>query len=260
MQSKGWVKLWREQFTHEVSERKPWCDGYAWSYLYSQANYKPGIANFRNQYIPVERGQFITSLLKLSQTFGWTWRRTRSFLNNLQNDEMLILKFSPKSHNEQHNKQHNRFLTITICNYEKYQGTDEEDDTTDRTTDRRTAAQQSHTIKEVKEVKNIGRSKESDPRVKEFLNYWGESFKRETGQPYPFSYEKDGQLTKDLLKLYSPETLQEITKAFFRDEWCKGKGFDFGLFRKQVGRFISLKGTNPLEQARRELKEFAEGD
>jgi hypothetical protein len=67
---------------------------------------------------------------------------------------MLILKFSLKSHNEQHNKQHNRFLTITICNYEKYQGTEEEDDTTDSTTDRRTAAQQAHTIKEVKEVKN----------------------------------------------------------------------------------------------------------
>src|SRR4030042_1019136 len=44
--SKGWVKLWREQFTHLISERRPWCDGYAWVYLYSQANHKPGVVNY----------------------------------------------------------------------------------------------------------------------------------------------------------------------------------------------------------------------
>ena len=246
MQSKGWVKIWREQFTHKVSERKPWCDGYAWSYLYSQANYKAGVTNFRNQYIPVERGQFITSLLKLSQTFGWTWRRTRSFLNSLQNDEMLILKFSLKSHNEQHNKQHNRFLTITICNYEKYQGTEEDDDTTDSTTDRRTATQQAHTIKEVKEVKNntCRPKKQIDPRVSEFLKYWGEVFLRETEHPYPFSWAKDTNLAKPLLKLYSFETLQQVTEAFFKDEWCKGQGFSFGLFRSQFGKVLSKKAIN----------------
>lgn len=249
MQSKGWVKLWREQFTHEVSERKPWCDGYAWSYLYSQANYKSGIANFRNQYIPIERGQFITSLLKLSQTFGWTWRRTRSFLNNLQNDGMLILKFSLKSHNEQHNEQHNRFLTVTICNYEKYQGTEEESDTTERTTDRPTGAQQEHTIKEVKKLKNnTGRPKEEpDPRVKEFLTYWGEAFLKEIGQPYPFSYKRDAPLAKDLLKLYPAEILQEATKSFFRDEWCKQQGFTFGLFKSQFAKFLSKKAIDKRE-------------
>ena len=242
MQSKGWVKLWREQFTHEVSERKPWCDGYAWSYLYSQANYKPGVVNFRNQYIPVERGQFITSFLKLQQIFGWSRQRTYSWVSSLATRQMVTYRAT------------NRFLVITICNYEKYQGIDDENGTTDLQADRQTDDKQTTTIKEVKEVKNIGRpKKQTDPRVKEFLHYWGETFQKETGQPYPFSYEKDGRLAKGLLKLYSLETLQEITRAFFMDEWCKGKGFDFGLFRKQAGRFISLKGTDPLEQIKREL-------
>ena len=138
MQSKGWVKLWREQFTHEVSERKPWCDGYAWSYLYSQANYKPGVMNFRNQYIPVERGQFITSILKLHQTFGWSRRRTIAYIISLSQRQMLTYRTT------------NRFIMITICNYEKFQGTEDENETTDGTTD----AQQMHTIKEVKEVRN----------------------------------------------------------------------------------------------------------
>jgi hypothetical protein len=142
MQSKGWVKLWREQFTHEVSDRKPWCDGYAWSYLYSQANYKPGIANFRNQYIPVERGQFVTSVLKLHEIFGWSRQRTIAYIISLATRQMLTYRTT------------NRFIVITICNYEKYQGTDDENETTDGTTDGTTDEQQTYTIKEVKEVKN----------------------------------------------------------------------------------------------------------
>ena len=67
MKNKGWVKLWRDQFNNWVSERKPWCDGYAWSYLYAQANHKGGTVNFRNEYIPIERGEFLTSKLQLQK-------------------------------------------------------------------------------------------------------------------------------------------------------------------------------------------------
>jgi hypothetical protein len=143
MQSKGWVKLWRDQFTHEVSERKPWCDGYAWSYLYAQANYKPGVANFRNQYIPVERGQFITSKLKLREIFGWSKKRINSFLTSLEVRGMST------------NRTTNRFIMITICNYEKYQGMEEENETTEGPTEGPTESPQRATIKEVKKDKNI---------------------------------------------------------------------------------------------------------
>ena len=138
MQSKGWVKLWREQFTHEVSERKPWCDGYAWSYLYSQANYKPGVTNFRNQYIPVERGQFITSKLKLEKIFGWSERRINSFLTSLETREMCTIRVTK------------RFIMITICNYEKYQSNQDENEGTDVGTDVGTGKEQVRTIKQVK--------------------------------------------------------------------------------------------------------------
>jgi hypothetical protein len=230
MQSRGWVKLWREQFIHEVSERKPWCDGYAWSYLYSQANYKAGVTNFRNQYIPLERGQFITSKLKLQEIFGWSQRRTNSFLTSLETRGMCTIKVTK------------RFIMITICNYEKYQSTEDENEQTDVILDVRTGDEQVMTIKEVKERKNICRPpKQTDPKVKEFLNYWGETYFKEIGQPYPFSFEKDAPLAKGLLKLYSPEVLQEVTGAFFRDEWCKGKGFSFGLFKSQFGKLLSKK-------------------
>ena len=133
--NKGWVKLWRDQFTHEISDKKPWCDGYAWSYVYSRANFKPGIVNFRNQYIPVERSQFITSKLKLQEIFGWSQRRVNSFLTSLKVRGMCTTRVT------------NRFIVITVCNYDKYQSMTDEDVQTDVTTDVRTGDEQVMTEK-----------------------------------------------------------------------------------------------------------------
>jgi len=182
MQNKGWVKLWREQFTHEVSERKPWCDGYAWSYLYSQANYKPGIANFRNQYIPIERGQFVTSKLKLQEIFGWSKKRINSFLTSLEVRGMST------------NRTTNRFIMITICNYEKYQGIEDENETTDVTTEGPTEgpteSQQSDTIKEVKN-KRIYVEGSTELRLASFLLEEIQKNKPDFKQPNLQAWAKD---------------------------------------------------------------------
>ena len=138
----GWVKLWREQFNHEISERKPWCDGYAWSYLYSRANFKPAIINFRNQYINVDRGQFVTSKLKLQRIFGWSKKRTNSFLTSLEVGGMSTIRTT------------NRFIIITICNYDKFQSTEDEKEPTEGITEGPTESPQRATDKNVKNVKN----------------------------------------------------------------------------------------------------------
>jgi len=151
----GWVKLWRDQFTHEISERKPWCDGYAWSYLYSRANFRPAIVNFRNQYIPVERGQFVTSELKLSKIFGWSRRRTNSFLTALERGSMCD------------NRRTQRFIIITICNYDKFQSTQNGNGAIDVTADVTTDEQQMHIDKK---EKNKTFSSDSDEiRLSELL-------------------------------------------------------------------------------------------
>ena len=110
--------------------------------------------------------------------------------------------------------------------------------------------------KETNKRKYIGRSqnKETDPRVKEFLNYWGETFKKETGQPYVFSYGKEGKLLKDLLQVHSIETLQEAAREFFKDEQCRRRGLTIGIFFQEINRLLSLKAMDPLEQAKREIK------
>lgn len=115
MKNKGWVKIWRGQYNNWIS-KIPFCDGYAWTYIYSQANYKKGMVNFRNEYIEIERGQFLTSKLKLQKIFGWTYRHIENFLLALKNDENITYRVS------------NRYIVITIINYERYQSNDEQNE------------------------------------------------------------------------------------------------------------------------------------
>ena len=61
----GWVKTYRKQFHNQELSKKPFCDGYAWQYLYTFANHKKGEVNLRNEFIKVERGQFVTSKLNI---------------------------------------------------------------------------------------------------------------------------------------------------------------------------------------------------
>lgn len=113
MKNKGWVKLWREQYDSWIS-KKPFCDGYAWCYLYQRANHKKGMVNFRNEYIEIGRGQLLTSKLNLQEIFGWTYRHVENLLKALENDEMITYRTT------------NRYIVITIINYNKYQDSNEQ--------------------------------------------------------------------------------------------------------------------------------------
>ena len=109
-----------------------------------------------------------------------------------------------------------------------------------------------HKRKTTKE-KTLSVKKATDPRIKEFLKYWGEAFLQETGHPYVFSFGKDGQLAKDLLRVHSPEILQEATRAYFRNNQFRGHGFTFGRFKVEINGLLSRKAMDPLEQAKREI-------
>ena len=226
--NKGWVKLWREQFQHWISERKPWCDGYAWSYLYAQANHKAGVVNFRNQYIPIERGQFITSKLKLQEIFGWSWRRTNSFLTALETQAMCAIRVS------------NRFIMITICNYEKYQSNEDENGRTDGIPDGRTGDEQAHTNKNDKNEKKTTLREPPDSRVREFLKYHGEMFKEKFEAIYKVDGGKEGAIIKRLLKTHSLEDLKKYDQVFFRmkDSFIEGSGYTLGALEYNIHKVV----------------------
>jgi len=116
MNNTGWVKLWRSLFHNGLSEDKPWCDGYAWCYLFAMANHEKGFVNFSNEYIEIERGQFLTSQIKLAAKWGWTRKHVKTFLNALKNDENIAIRTT------------NRYIVITIINYDNYQSYAENND------------------------------------------------------------------------------------------------------------------------------------
>jgi hypothetical protein len=144
---------------------------------------------------------------------------------------------------------------ITICNYEIYQSKEDENELTDVNTDVRTGDEQVMTNKKDKneKKKTLSGKKTPDPRVKQFFDSWAETFLQETGQPYVFSFGKDGKLLKDLLAVHPLELLQETCRAFFKDERCRLRGFAIGIFFQEVNRLLSTRAMNPLEQAKREL-------
>jgi hypothetical protein len=165
-------------------------------------------------------------------------------------------------------------LKIRVVNFDVYQslnnyknrgrnrdGNDPKNEEKNRPPERarnRGGTEEEHNTKNEKNEKNIkiGSSgkKTPDPRVKEFLGWWGNLFLQETGQPYVFSYDKEGDLTRRLLRVHDLPTLQDATSRFFRDEQCKRRGLTIGIFFREINRLLSSKAMDPLEQAKRELR------
>lgn len=234
----GWIKLHRKILDNPVFKDSE--AFHLFSYLLLRANHKRNRFLFNQQEMELQRGQLVTGRAKISKDTRPSDRKIRTRLELLKNLGILTSKTT------------NRFSIITICNYDYYQDTK----INERPAERPTNDQQTTTNKNDKNEKNnMGRSskKKSDPKVKEFFDYWGKIFQKETGQPYVFSFGKDGKLVKDLLKVHPLETLQEMIKAFFQDEQCRRRGLTIGIFFQEINRLLSLKVMNPLEQAKREL-------
>jgi hypothetical protein len=224
MKNKGWVKLWRNQFNNWLSEKKPWCDGYAWTFLYSEANYKKGMANFRNEYIPVDRGQYITSKIKLANKFGWTYRHVGNFLKALENDQMIAYRTT------------NRYIVVTIINYDKYQGDDNENDEQNEEQIKnrlRTDDERGNTNKNYKNDKNVNNNN--------IYTFWNEQkiiIHRNA--------DKYKSTIKTALKNYSKEELKTaITnyKIILNDEnYILDKKWELGEFlKRKIDRFLDLE-------------------
>ena len=144
------------------------------------------------------------------------------------------------------------YSVVTVLNYDLYQSTIQEEAAGNPSDNRHPTVTNKN---DKNEKNNTGRSKkQTDPRVKEFSDFWGETFQKETGQPYLFSFGKDGNLIKGLLAIHDLPILQDLAKRFFRDEQCRHRGLSIGIFYQEVNRLVGLKYTDPLEQARRELR------
>ncbi|AVP54501.1 phage protein [Clostridium tetani] len=105
---KGWISLYRDIQEHwiweDAEKLKAWLD------LLLLANHQSRKILLGNEVIEIKRGSTHTSELKLMDRWNWSKKKVRNFLQLLEKDNMIICEKSKKG------------TTITIINYEVYQG------------------------------------------------------------------------------------------------------------------------------------------
>lgn len=105
----GWICLSRKILDCYLWKEKPFSKAQAWIDLLLLASHEKKKFLLGNELIEVERGEFITSEVKLMDRWGWGKAKVRAFLLLLEKDEMIIKKTDHKK------------TTITIVNYSKFQ-------------------------------------------------------------------------------------------------------------------------------------------
>lgn len=106
----GYISIYRDIREHWIWEQgRPRTKLEAWIDLIMLANYKSKNVSLGVEIIPVQRGSFITSELKLMDRWKWSKSKVRAFLKALQNDGMIVKKTD------------RRKTTLIILNYELYQ-------------------------------------------------------------------------------------------------------------------------------------------
>jgi len=154
----GWIKLHRKIREHWIYQDDRVFSRYeAWTDLLMRANYKDTKVLLGNELLEVKRGQFITSIRKLCETWQWSNTKVNSFLKLLEQDGMIAYKSDTKK------------TVITIAKYDIYHDMNTTE-TSQKHHENDTEASRKHTEKNLKNLKN---SKEVIPYV-EIIDYLNE--------------------------------------------------------------------------------------
>lgn len=106
----GWIKLYRQiQESFIWCDDEPFCRRGAWIDLLLLVNHENKRVIFNGKFIEVKRGQRITSVRKLADRWGWSTKKTISFLNLLEDEKMIVRESD------------NKKTLLTIVNYDFYQ-------------------------------------------------------------------------------------------------------------------------------------------
>lgn len=114
----GWICLGRQIMDSWLWEDKPFAYGQAWTDMLLRANHADNDILIEGKIRTIPRGSFHTSILKLTDRYGWNRKKTTKFLDLLEKQKMVTTERTTHG------------TTITIVNYDKFQNLD----TTTRTT------------------------------------------------------------------------------------------------------------------------------
>ena len=202
MSEEGWVKLYRDIMSNWLWEDKPFDRARAWIDLILLANHKDEKFPYKGKIIIGQRGVVYRSISWLADRWGWSWDKTKNFLNLLQSDGMIGIETGT------------HLTAITLVNYGKFQdvagakpGTKSEQSESKPRADR----EQAETYKNNKNDKNEKNFKEEgDARARGS----GFSFLLDEGE-----YELTEDQLDELIRRY-PEL--DVRREMIRiSEWCK---------------------------------------
>ena len=167
--SSGWIKLHRKILDCFIWQDKPYDKARAWIDLLLIAMHHDKKMLIDDEVVMIQRGSFMTSIVKLADRWGWSRNKVVRYLDMLESEHMLNTKRTHKG------------TLITIVKYDDYQlsdmsceSTNESTDgatnetpneSTDGTTDESADESQNKNIKNIKNDKNVKNEKKEKKEV-----------------------------------------------------------------------------------------------
>ena len=213
----GWVRIYRKIQDCEIWETdEPFDRRSAWVDLLLMANHKDKNTLFNGHPITIKRGQRLTSIRKLSNHWNWSYKRTVSFLNLLEELGMIIRESD------------NTKSLLTIVNYGIYNDSGITNDSTNDSTDyitndsteeSLTEAPRNHSRHTNKNDKN-DKNEENDKNEKNEKKREGKPTRSRYGE-YSHVLLTDDDHNKLIDQLGEHNTSEYIKKV---DEYCQQTG------------------------------------
>lgn len=212
MAMQGWIKLHRQLMDDHYWLSEPFTRGQAWVDILLQTNHATGFFRTANgKRVDVERGQCGMSQLTMASRWQWSRGRVKRFLNELEKDGNVV----------QQTVQQNSLLSV--CNYERYQGPDNQDGTVDGTANDTTDGQLTDTKRDTnKNVKNGKNEKKYIPPVPPGVepDLWKEYLKTRTKLKAPNTERAINTLVNKLVKLVAKGYLaKDLIEAANSSGW-----------------------------------------
>ena len=110
----GWIRIDRKIQDNEVLNEKPFDKFHAWMDLLLMAEYEPRTIEVNGVEIALQPGQIFFSQNELADRWGWTPKKVRCFLKNLERANM--------GRTEGRTEGRTLGTTLTLINWGKYQG------------------------------------------------------------------------------------------------------------------------------------------
>lgn len=166
---KGWISLHRKIQDCWIWGDKPYDKARAWIDLLLSASHSDAKIMSEGRPIEIPRGSVLTSILKLSDRWGWSKGKVKRYFDDLENDNMITTRRT------------NRWTIVNIVNYGIYNDKPSKDEPTDEPSYEPTDEKQTDHIQQLKQCKqynnNIygdsdGKSQADD---KHFASDWFEA-------------------------------------------------------------------------------------